>query len=88
MMSVEALLKYKQRQVVLNFYDDDALSNREGFPFDYIEVTDTMVRFIQADQRRYSIDRELFPFFQVLSDFKNYFSFYNDHSRVELYFPE
>lgn len=88
MMTVEAIQKYKQRQVVLNFYEDDALANREGFSFDYIVVTETSVQFIQADQCRYAIDRKLFPSFQVLPDFKNYFSLTNDQSRIEIYFPE
>ncbi|MGC5325257.1 hypothetical protein [Brevibacillus sp. SYSU BS000544] len=88
MMTVEAIQKYKQRQVVLNFYEDEALANREGFPFDYIVVTESSVQFFRGDQCRYAIDREVYPAFHVLPDFKNYFSLTNDQSRIEIYFPE
>lgn len=87
-MTVEALQKYTHRQVVLNVYEDDALSARDGFPFDRIEVTDTEVQFIWEDKCRYSINRALFPFFQVLPDFKNYFAVFHATTRIEIYFPE
>lgn len=84
---VEKLTKYKDRQVVLNYYEDDALAKREGFHFSTIEIVHNQLVFHKSETSQFVINLEGYAGFTVLPDFKDYYSVYNEQDRIEIYFP-
>ncbi|MBP1934580.1 hypothetical protein [Ammoniphilus resinae] len=81
------LNRFENRQVVLNFYQEDMLVDRVGLFFDTMEVTDKSVNFQKNGETSYVLDIQDYNSFQALTGFKHYYSFSNDNNRVELYFP-
>ncbi len=87
-MKLDILKLFKERQVIVNTFIDDELRNKDGFMFDHIEILDRSVNFVKDEQTVHSISLEIYPTFQALDDFKNYFSFSNDNNdKIEIYFP-
>ena len=87
-MKLDLLMLFKDRQVVVNTFIDDELKNKDGFIFDHVEILDRSITFLKDKQTVYSISLEIYPNFQALEDFKNYFSFSNDNNdKIEIYFP-
>ena len=87
-MKLDDLNLFKERQVIVNNFVDDELRNKDGFMFDTIEVLDRNIIFVKDKQIVYSISLEIYPTFQALDDFKNYFSFTNNYNdKIEIYFP-
>ena len=87
-MNLDALKLFKDRQVIVNTFINDELRNKDGFMFDHIGILDRSITFVKDKQTVYSISLEIYPYFQALEDFKNYFSFSNDNcDKIEIYFP-
>ncbi|WP_102347668.1 hypothetical protein [Bacillus sp. Marseille-P3661] len=85
--NLEILKGYQNRQVVLNYYqDEDFLWKREGFHFKSIKLSTDKLEFIN-DESIYIITLKDFPVYFMITDFQNYFSLQNGTDRVEIYFP-
>jgi hypothetical protein len=82
------LSTFRNRQVVLNFYEEEALIQREGFNFNIIEVTDTQLFFYKENKLIYSINLLDYNTFTISNEFKNYIKLSIDiENWLELYFP-
>ncbi|MGP3560219.1 hypothetical protein [Geobacillus sp. BK01] len=81
--------RYTNRQVVVNFYEDDELVARDGFFFDYMERSDQVLTFFKNGQARLSIPLADYPDHHVLKSFSRYYRLEHSCFRraVELYFP-
>jgi hypothetical protein len=78
----------RNRQVVLNFYEEEALIQREGFNFNFIEVADTQLFFYKENKLIYSINLLDYNTFTISNEFKNYIKLSIDiENWLELYFP-
>ncbi|NSL52222.1 hypothetical protein [Calidifontibacillus erzurumensis] len=84
----ETLSAYSNRQVVLNYYEDEELVQRDGLNFDKIIVTEKEIQFISNNKVKASIDLSLYKTFEVSNDFfKNYFALKNRENTLAIYFP-
>ena len=81
------LSRFENRQVVLNFYQEDMLVDRVGLFFDTIKVSEDSVHFQKNGDDKYVLDIHHYDSFQTLTGFKHYYSISTDNNRVELYFP-
>jgi len=81
------LTEYRHRQVVVNFYEEDELVARDGFFFDGIERSGSMLSFIKDGHIRLSIRLDDYPRHRTVHDFPRHYRFYSQHRAVELYFP-
>lgn len=80
--------RYKNRQVVINCYDEeDSLIDRNGFHFDSIQTDNERVMFLKHDELIYSFSLIEFPESKIMNDFTDYYAFYNKHNRICIYFP-
>ncbi len=79
------LNKYENRQVVINYYEEDGIIDREGFFFDSIHIHGGQFRFIKDAQVIYSLP--LAETIMKLSGFSNHYSLGEGEQRVEIYFP-
>jgi hypothetical protein len=87
---LEGLKKLKQfanRQVIINFYEDDGLQDRVGFFYDYLELDNTNLVFFKDQKIRYSLDVSGFEKFMLMGTFKHHYGLIKGDQRVELYFP-
>jgi hypothetical protein len=81
-------IQYKDRQVVLNYYqDDDFLWKRDGFCFDSIQLTNGQLLFIKNDSTLETINLAEFEWAVVNTDFPNCYMFQNGMDILEIYFP-
>ena len=80
--------KYKNRQVVINYYDkDDSLCERYGFHFDLIQADNERVTFLKQNEMIYSFSLSEFPENKIMNHFADYFAFYNKQNKLYVYFP-
>jgi len=87
-VNLEKLKLFKNRQVVINTYEDEELISKEGFFYDNVEVKTDKVEFIKNNNISYTIHFQKYPYFKEMDGFKNYFSFSNfNNDKVEIYFP-
>ncbi|MCH1626360.1 hypothetical protein [Fredinandcohnia quinoae] len=85
---VETFIQYKNRQVVLNWYEDDALIRREGFFFSKIVDDGKAVIFINNDNKfHFSIPYEEYTSIRILSDFRDFYQLSDQLHFLEIYFP-
>jgi len=79
--------KYRDRQVILNYYEeDDFLWRREGFHFTSIKVDHEQIIF-KRKQGAVIVSLEEFPNVLKNHDFLNFYTFYDLNRRLEMYFP-
>jgi hypothetical protein len=85
---LSTLTTYQNRQVILNYYqDDDLLYKRDGFNFLSIQLTDSTLLFLKKDGTIEAIDLKDYQYTCINTDFQNYYTFKNDFERLEIYFP-
>jgi hypothetical protein len=86
--SLSTLTTYQNRQVILNYYqDDNLLYKRDGFDFLSIQLVDSTLLFLKKDGTSEAIDCKDYPFICINTDFQNYYTFRNEAERLEIYFP-
>jgi len=87
-VALTEIIKYRNRQVVLNYYDNDEfLFKREGFFFDSIEIKENHLNFSQKDTYIFSLSLIDFPASRIMSDFANHYAIYNNYNVIYIYFP-
>lgn len=80
--------EYRNRQVVLNYYqDDDFLWQRDGFHFESVQVSEGNLLFIKKNGTIVEIPLKQYISAAINSDFQNYYIFRKDKDRLEIYFP-
>lgn len=84
---VNSLRFLRNRQVVLNFYEDDMMIDREGFFFEQLIVTEACIHFIKEGSVHKNIDLSPYESFSAIPDFPRLFLLNKKGSKVELYFP-
>lgn len=77
---------YQNRQVILNFYEEELLWKRDGFYFNSLEFKNGCLVFIKNNEVCYTLSLETLPIRNSCSDFEHYFIFRNERDRVEMYF--
>ncbi|MBT2687203.1 hypothetical protein J7I93_03290 [Bacillus sp. ISL-47] len=77
---------YQNCQVILNYYEDGLLSNREGFHFSFLKISGDCLSFYKNNEKCFTISLKEFPLRNICSDFQHYFIFHNNKDRVEIYF--
>ena len=84
----ESLNQYKNRQAVLNYYEDEELVQRDGLDFESIHVTDDEIQFLIGEKVKESIDLSKYKTFERSTEFfKNYFELKNGVNILRIYFP-
>ncbi len=81
---------YKDRQVVLNFYEDeDVLFQRDGFHFHSLEFLSESeeLLFTKMDGSCCTITIKNYSDRYIDSQFPNYFVLRNGSERMDIYFP-
>lgn len=82
------IIKYRNRQVVLNYYDnDDSLFEREGFFFDSIQIKENQLKFVQNDTYIFSLSLIDYPESKIMLDFANHYAIHNNYYVIYIYFP-
>ncbi|WHZ02437.1 hypothetical protein QNH48_26435 [Neobacillus sp. YX16] len=86
--SLSALSNYQNRQVTLNYYqDDDMMVKRDGFHFQSIQVTETALIFTKINGTLVKIDIKDYPHPSINTDFQNYYTLRNHENHLDIYFP-
>lgn len=82
------ITKYQNRQVVVNWYDeDDFLFERDGFSFEEIKSQTDSLIFFRFNKKCFSIFLDESLTFSNSSDFANHYILHKGTKRVEIYFP-
>jgi hypothetical protein len=81
-------LKYRNRQVVVNRYEEDELMSKDGFTFHEIQVEPRRILFYKEGIliSELAIDDEDISVAQS-TVFPNFYIFNTPHSKLEVYFP-
>ncbi|MEH6905382.1 hypothetical protein [Neobacillus drentensis] len=88
MMDLAVLAGYHNRQVILNYYDDeDFLWKRDGFHFHSIQLLNDQLIFSKKDGNTLPISLKNYDTFARNNDFQNYFILRKGEARLEVYFP-
>ncbi|MEH6991696.1 hypothetical protein V7075_03190 [Neobacillus drentensis] len=86
--SLSALSNYQNRQVILNYYqDEDMMVKRDGFHFQSIQGTESAIIFTKIDGTLVKIDIKDYPHACINTDFQNYFTLRNHENHLDIYFP-
>lgn len=84
----ESLNQYKNRQAVLNYYEDEELVQRDGLDFESIHVTDDEIQFLVGEKAKEAIDLTKYKTFARSTEFfKNYFELKDGINILRIYFP-
>lgn len=84
----DSLNQYKNRQAVLNYYEDEELVQRDGLDFEIIQVTDEEIQFLTGEKIKEAIDLSKYQKFERSKEFfKNYFELKNGVNILRIYFP-
>lgn len=85
----EALSNYKNRQVVLNYYEEEELVRREGFHFEQILITkENELVFVKDDSLILSISLQPYTMFEISHDFFHNYKLCKDTTHwINIYFP-
>lgn len=86
-VSIDILESYHDRQVVINYYDDEELVERNGFSFSRIKLTEKEIAFCIPDGIDYRIPTTGYVRFQRNNQFPNYYELFYKNNRIEIYFP-
>lgn len=79
---------YKDRQVVLNYYNNDGfLVKRDGFSFQSLKLWDHYLLFTKKGETYCRISIENYPDLFLDNQFPNFYVLRNKTDRLEIYFP-
>ena len=81
------ITRYQNRQVILNYYDEDMLIQRDGFHFESIQLIESYLSFSKKDGSKFTIELTEYPSRYVNNDFQNYYILRSNSNRLEIYFP-
>ncbi|MGX6445026.1 hypothetical protein ACWM35_17580 [Neobacillus sp. K501] len=81
------LTNYQNQQVILNYYQDDLLQDRDGFNTQTIKLENNQLIFIKQNGKNITINLKTYPKIQINPDFQNYYTLQNNTDRLEIYFP-
>lgn len=81
------LSNYQNRQVILNYYQDDLLEDRDGFHFQTIKQENEQLTFIKQNGKTITINLKAYPEKHINTDFQNYYTLQNNSHKLEIYFP-
>jgi hypothetical protein len=84
---VNDLIKYKERQTIINEYLDEELINRNGFHFDKIKTENNSIQFFKGSIQLKRIDLPVHSTIKKDSRFPNFYVVEWDLSVIEIYFP-
>ncbi len=84
---LDSLKRFKNQQVIINFYEEEELIQREGLFFDSLQIVGRQIQFIKGSTIVLSIPFGGYMNFSQRTEFKNYYSLEKGNKRVELYFP-
>lgn len=85
----KSLQAYSKRQVIINFFEEEELVNREGFNFEFILVESNSLSFYRNQELICKLNLNCYTTFKKMTAFNHYFMFANqDESKImEVYFP-
>lgn len=81
------LMEYSNQQVVMNWYEDEQLTERNGFFFSSLRVEDNTLLFIKENEVKQTISLENYQTIEILPDFRDYFQLTNGTGTLQIYFP-
>jgi hypothetical protein len=81
------LVKYKERQTIINEYCDEELVNRRGFHFDNIKLKNNSILFMKDRNLQLQIDIPTHSTIRKDNQFPNYYVVEWDLTVMEIYFP-
>jgi hypothetical protein len=85
---LQILETYQNRQVILNYYqDEELLIQRDGFFFQSIKYTKESLSFLKINGTTISINLKEYPTNFINTDFQNYYTLRNQTDKLEIYFP-
>jgi hypothetical protein len=85
---LQILETYQNRQVILNYYqDEELLIQRDGFFFHCIKQTKESLSFFKNDGTTHTINLKAYPNKFLNTDFQNYYTLRNQSDKLEIYFP-
>ncbi len=79
---------YRNRQVILNYYQEDILSQRDGFAFISLKVSKDELIFSKKDNEVFTVPITNFPKRLKNDEFQDYYIFRNPeiNEYLEIYF--
>ena len=81
------LCDYKNRHVILNYYYEEELIDRDGISFNEIYVHHGTIYFIKNRKRIVTINSKKYRNILIGEDFQNYYIMRRDKNRIDIYFP-
>ncbi|RBP94446.1 hypothetical protein DFO70_10485 [Cytobacillus firmus] len=81
------LCDYKNRHVILNYYYEEELIDRDGISFNEIYVHEGTIYFIKNRKRIVTINSKKYRNILIGEDFQNYYIMRRDKNRLDIYFP-
>lgn len=81
------LVKYKDRQTIINEYHDEELVNRSGFHFDKIKLNNNTLQFVKDCITLLQMEIPIHSTIKKDSQFPNYYVLDWDLTVIEIYFP-
>ncbi len=85
--NIHSLSQFKNQQVIINFYEEDELVQREGLFFESLQIVDCLLQFSKEGMIVFALPFDGFMYFTQRTEFKNFYFLEKDNKRVELYFP-
>jgi hypothetical protein len=84
---INELVKYKDRQTIINEYHDEELVNRSGFHFDTIKTNNNSILFMKDSILLLQIELPAYSTMRKDNQFPNYYVVEWDLTVMEIYFP-
>jgi hypothetical protein len=84
---LNGLVKYKERQTIINEYHDEELVNRSGFHFDKIKTDNNSILFMKESNPLKQINLPAHYKIRKDSQFPNFYVVEWDLTVIEIYFP-
>nr|WP_304219814.1 hypothetical protein [Fredinandcohnia onubensis] len=81
------LMEYTNQQVVMNWYEDEQLIERNGFFFSCLRVEDNTLHFIKDNEVKQTISLKNYQTIEILPDFRDFFQLTNGAHILQIYFP-
>jgi hypothetical protein len=81
------LMEYTNQQVVMNWYEDGQLIERNGFFFSCLRVEDNTLHFIKDNEVKQTILLMNYQTIEILPDFRDFFQLTNGARSLQIYFP-
>ncbi|MEK5442203.1 MULTISPECIES: hypothetical protein [unclassified Fredinandcohnia] len=81
------LMEYANQQVVINWYEDGQLIERNGFFFSSLCVEGNTLLFIKENEVKQTISLINYQTIEILPDFRDFFQLTNGTHILQIYFP-